>query len=53
MPLVLSELLEKLKREDEVLLLELLGISSEDLVERFVDLIAQKQDYLEELLDDQ
>ena len=33
MPLILSELLEKLKREDEVTLLELLGITSGELEE--------------------
>lgn len=52
MPLILSELLEKLKREDEVYLLELLNISSEDILERFADFVEERQDYLEELLDD-
>lgn len=40
--LTLTELQEKLIREDEVLLLELLDISSEDIVERFVDVIEDK-----------
>ena len=52
MPLILSELLEKLKREDEVYILELLSINAEMLVEAFADLIAEKQDYLEDLLDE-
>lgn len=52
MPLVLSELLEKLKREDEVYLLELLNITSEDIIDRFHDLVEERMDYLEELLDD-
>lgn len=52
MPLVLSELLEKLKREDEVYLLELLSINSEMILDRFTDLVEENMDYLEELLDD-
>lgn len=48
MALLLTELLEKLKREDEVYLLELLSIDSEMLVDRFSDIIAEKQDGLEE-----
>lgn len=53
MPLVLSELLEKLKREDEVYLLELLSINSEMILDRFTDLVEENMDYLEELLDEQ
>jgi hypothetical protein len=52
MPLVLSELLEKLKELDEISLLELLEISSEDLIERFFDKIELKLDTLEEELND-
>lgn len=52
MPLVLSELLEKLKREDEVFLLELLGITSEDIIERFADLIEDRMEQLEEALEE-
>lgn len=52
MPLVLSELIEKLKREDEITLLELLEINSEMIIERFSDIIEEKQDYLEESIDD-
>ena len=52
MPLVLSELLEKLKRLDEISLLELLEINSEDLVERFFDKIESKLNILEDDLDD-
>lgn len=36
---------------DEVLLLELLDISSEDIVERFGDLIEEKQEQLRQALD--
>lgn len=35
----LSELLEKMKNIDEITLIERLDISSEDIVERFVDKI--------------
>lgn len=52
MALTLVELAEKLKREDEVSLLELLEIDSEDLVSRFIDIIEDKFDSLEEEFDD-
>lgn len=42
----LSDMIEQLKQLDEVSLLELLGLSSEDLVERFADIIEAKQDRL-------
>lgn len=41
-----EELKEALKRLDEVTLLELLGIQSDDLVDRFDDVIENKQEYL-------
>jgi hypothetical protein len=46
-----EELKEALKRLDEVTLLELLGLQSDDLVERFDDLIEKKQEYLIKELD--
>lgn len=49
---VLCELLEKLKREDEVQLLELLSINSEMILERFADIVEERMDYLEEMSDD-
>jgi len=52
MALTFEEIKERLKRLDEVTLLEVLNISSEDLVERFDDLIESKQEELEEDLDD-
>ena len=52
MSLILTEIIEKLKREDEIFVLELLEIDSEMLVERFSDLVEYKQNYLEGLLDD-
>ncbi len=48
MSLILPELLEKLKDIDEITLMEKLEISSEDLVERFIDKIEEKFDSLEE-----
>ena len=46
-----EELKEALKRLDEVSLLELLGIQSDALVERFDDVIEKKQEYLIKELD--
>lgn len=45
------ELKEKLKQLDEVTLMELLEISSEDLVERFADSIEDRYDSLLEKVD--
>lgn len=42
--LTFVELLERLKREEETALLELLDLRSEDLVERFSDIIESKYD---------
>ena len=52
MPLVLSELLERLKALDETILMDLLEISSEDLIDRFSDKINDKLELLIEELDD-
>ena len=41
-----NELLDWLSRQDEVYLLEILDISSEDLVRAFLDKIEDKQDTL-------
>ena len=46
-----EELKEALKRLDEVSLLELLGIQSDDLVDRFDDVIEKKQEYLTKEID--
>lgn len=51
MTLTIQDIQEKLKRLDEITLLELLEISSEDLVEHFVDKIEDKADTLEEELE--
>lgn len=47
MSLLLPEIIERLKELDEVILLELLEINSEQLVDNFLDLIEDKADYLE------
>ena len=46
--MTLTELQEKLKEVDEITLMELLNVSSEDLVERFVDVVEDKFDKLVE-----
>lgn len=46
MALTLTDLFEQLKQIDETSLLEVLDISSEDLVERFADLIEDRFDTL-------
>jgi hypothetical protein len=51
MTLTLPELIERLKQLDEITLLELLGITSEDLVDRFSDVIEDKQDKLTNIVD--
>jgi len=48
-----AELCERLIRIDEVSLLELLEISSDDIVSRFEDRIEDKRDYFEEDLEDE
>jgi hypothetical protein len=54
MMLVLSEIMELLaERYDEVTLLELLDINSEELVERFSDKIEQRYEKLQQELDEE
>jgi hypothetical protein len=52
MAMTFEEIRERLKRLDEVLLLEVLNISSEDIVERFADIIEDKLDVLEPELEE-
>jgi cell division septum initiation protein DivIVA len=50
MQVTLVELIEKLKKYDEIYLLELLRVDSEVLVDRFQDIIeARYEEFLEEL----
>ncbi len=48
-----EEIRERLKQFDEQILCEVLGISSEDLVERFADHIEARIEELEEDLDEE
>ena len=50
--LTIPDICDKLKRLDEVTILELLEINSEEIVNRFQDRIEDMADYLEEVLDD-
>ena len=43
----LGDISQHLKQLDEITLLELLGVSSEDLVDRFQDIIEDKADVLD------
>lgn len=52
MNLTFEELKEKLKMLDEVLLVEMLDIRSDDLVERFYDVIEDQQQKLRRMIDD-
>ena len=45
-PLTLEELRERLKSLDEIMLVELLGLTSEDLVKAFPDLIEDNYELL-------
>lgn len=46
MPSQLDELIERLKGFEETQLIELLDLTSEDIVERFRDVIARRREYL-------
>jgi hypothetical protein len=46
------ELLEKLRKLDEVLLMELLEITSDDLVDNFLDKIDDKLSYIYDQLEE-
>lgn len=52
MNLTFEELKEKLKMLDEVLLVEMLDIRSDDIVERFYDVIEDQQQKLRRMIDD-
>lgn len=49
--LTLVEIAEKLKRFDEITLLEILEINAEEIVERFMDRIEDNQDKLRKAVD--
>ena len=52
MTLTFSELIEELYDIDEITLLETLGLTSEDLVNKFMDKVEEHEDMLRELIDD-
>jgi hypothetical protein len=52
MAYTLRDIIDKLKQFDEVMLLELLDISSEELLERFIDKVENNFEQLEELIND-
>jgi len=52
MALTFSELIEELYDVDEITLLETLGLTSEDLVNKFMDKVEEHEDILRELIDD-
>lgn len=51
--LTLIDIFERLRRIDEISLLEILNISSEDIVERFQDFIEELADKLEQELEEE
>lgn len=42
-----QDLLERLRQTDEIALMEMLGITSNDLVDAFLDIIEEKYNYLD------
>lgn len=52
MPLTLTDVMSRLKQLDEITLLEVLDISSEELIDRFIDKIEENYDTLEKELND-
>ena len=50
--LTLTDVQDRLKHIDEISLMEILEVSSEDIVERFVDRIESKLTMLQEELED-
>lgn len=53
MPTTYNDLLERLRKQGEITVMELLEITSEDLIDRFEDKIHEKLDYLMDELDEE
>lgn len=51
MALTLNDILDRLRQLDEIELLDILEINSDILVDRFIDLIEEKLERLEEIVD--
>ena len=52
MAFTLSDIMDLLRRQDCVTILELLDISEDELVDRFIDKIEEKADFLERELNE-
>jgi hypothetical protein len=52
MSLTLTDIIYRLKQLDEVDVVDILGLNTEDICDRFSDLIEDKADLLEQLLKD-
>jgi precorrin-2 methylase len=50
MALTLEEIKDRLRRWDEITIVEELGLRTEDIIDRFTDVIEDKADYLETLV---
>ena len=51
MYLTFNELLERLRQLDEITLVEELGLTAEDIVDRFSDIIESRQDKLRQIVE--
>jgi hypothetical protein len=51
MYLTFNELLERLRQLDEITLVEELGLTAEDIVDRFSDIIESRQDKLKQIVE--
>jgi hypothetical protein len=45
-----EEVLEQLRGVDEITILELLDITTEEILERFIDVVQERQEYIEDWL---
>ena len=52
MSLTLTDIIYRLKQLDEMDITDILGLTTEDICERFLDVIEEKADVLEQLLKD-
>jgi hypothetical protein len=49
----ITDIIEELKQIDEISLLEILDISSEDILEKFKDLIEERLEYFQQDLEEE
>lgn len=50
MALTLTDIIDRLKQLDELDLMDVLGLTTEEVVDRFLDVIEDRADLLEQLL---